>query len=66
MPGEGNLYRSILEKFQNSFSPDFIGICKNLLVPGTNGTEQGVYLKCGKLLREFFAVYKINSVGDLL
>ena len=26
----------------------------------------GVYLKRGKLLREFFAVYKINSVGDLL
>ena len=26
----------------------------------------GVYLKRGKLLRELFAVYKINSVGDLL
>ena len=26
----------------------------------------GVYLKRGKLLQEFLAVYKINSVGDLL
>ena len=24
----------------------------------------GLYLKCGKLLRELFAVYKVNSVGD--
>ena len=24
----------------------------------------GLYLKCGKLLRELLAVYKINSVGD--
>ena len=28
--------------------------------------RMGVCLKRGKLLRELFAVYKINSVGDLL